>query len=414
MQKVFTIITVCAVAFSIGSCGSKSGGMGAEPRSPMILLVDSSATGSNNGTSWTDAYVSLEDTIDESIPGDEIWVAAGTYKPTSGSDRSISFELVEDLALYGGFDGTETERSARDWKTNITILSGDINTAGDDTDNSYHVVKGADGIVLDGFKISGGYATGAYPNERGAGMYNTSGSHTIVNCVFKNNTAITTDPNGMGGGMYNQSCSALIRDCVFTGNSGFSGAGLYNFTSNPGTDVVTVVNCVFNGNQATENGGGMNNYGNMVLTITNCVFYDNTAGVSYSGGGIYNNDCSPLITNCILWDNTDSISDDGAAASSVSYSSIEGGFSGTGNIDADPSFSDDTDPNGTDNLWMTSDDGLRLASGSPCIDAGSNSAVPVEISSDIAGNPRFYDDGTTVDTGEGTAPIVDMGAYEYQ
>ncbi|MGC9313316.1 MAG: choice-of-anchor Q domain-containing protein, partial [Sediminispirochaetaceae bacterium] len=60
------------------------------------------------------------------------------------------------------------------------------------------------------------------------------------------------------------------------------------------------------------------------------------------------------------------------------------------------------------------DDGLLLASGSPCIDAGSNSAVLAEISSDITGNPRFHDDDTTADTGEGTAPIVDMGAYEYQ
>jgi hypothetical protein len=57
---------------------------------------------------------------------------------------------------------------------------------------------------------------------------------------------------------------------------------------------------------------------------------------------------------------------------------------------------------------------FRLSAGSPCIDAGDNTAVPGDIATDLAGNPRFVDDPDTVDTGDGDPPIVDMGAYEFQ
>lgn len=56
----------------------------------------------------------------------------------------------------------------------------------------------------------------------------------------------------------------------------------------------------------------------------------------------------------------------------------------------------------------------RLASGSPCIDASDNDAVPMNIDNDLDGNPRFVDDPDTKDTGKGDPPIVDMGAYEFQ
>jgi hypothetical protein len=97
----------------------------------------------------------------------------------------------------------------------------------------------------------------------------------------------------------------------------------------------------------------------------------------------------------------------------VSYSDIEGGLTGTGNIDADPAF---VDPDGADNdpnTWEDND--YRLGAGSPCIDAGDNTASRAGVTTDLDGNPRFVDDpNTDPDTGNGTPPIVDMGAYEYQ
>ena len=96
----------------------------------------------------------------------------------------------------------------------------------------------------------------------------------------------------------------------------------------------------------------------------------------------------------------------------VNYSVVQRGWTGpggVGNIDADPQF---IDPDGADNIVGTQDDNLRLRSGSHAIDAGDNAAVTVLT--DLDGNPRFVDDPIMPDTGNGTLPIVDMGAYEFQ
>jgi hypothetical protein len=108
------------------------------------------------------------------------------------------------------------------------------------------------------------------------------------------------------------------------------------------------------------------------------------------------------LTNCILWDGGDEIWNSGGPTIDITHSDVQGGWSGTGNIDADPLFGDPAHGD------------LRLAPGSPCIDAGDNTAVPQDIVTDLDGNPRFVDDSNTVDTGYGDPPIVDMGAYEFR
>jgi hypothetical protein len=94
----------------------------------------------------------------------------------------------------------------------------------------------------------------------------------------------------------------------------------------------------------------------------------------------------------------------------VEYTNVQGGWPGDGNVDADPRF---TNPQGIDGVAGTEDDNLRLRWDSPCIDAGDNSAVPPGVTTDLDGKPRFIDDPDTPDTGLGTPPIVDMGAYEF-
>ena len=106
-----------------------------------VLRVDQGATGANNGSSWTDAYTDLQTALTSAAGGDEIWVAAGTYKPIAGTVRTVAFTLNAGVALYGGFSGIETSRDQRDWETNVTILSGEIGVPGDPSDNSYHVVR---------------------------------------------------------------------------------------------------------------------------------------------------------------------------------------------------------------------------------------------------------------------------------
>jgi len=257
-----------------------------------VIYVKDDATGTANGQSWANAFTDLQDALTTATPGDEIWVAAGTYKPTPTTDRTKSFVMKTGVGLYGGFAGTdETTRSQRNWVANKTILSGDIGAAGDNSDNSYHVVVGANNAVLDGFTIARGNARTNNSGGLiyGGGMFNDSCSPTVTNCIFSGNLADD------GGGMYNgNSASPAVTNCTFTGNAAdYSGGGIYD---NGGASP-TVINCTFNDNMAGNDGGGIYNV-NASPTVTNCAFIGNR--VNLFGGGINNHNASPMVTNCMF------------------------------------------------------------------------------------------------------------------
>jgi hypothetical protein len=388
---------------------------------PKVWYVDHNVQ-DGNGLSWVTAYDDLQDALNEANDGDAIWVAKGTYKPDANdpNNRSISFDLVEGAGLYGGFDGSETARIERDWTVNETILSGDINQPDDANDNSYHVVVGANDAVLDGFTITLGCASGpANDDKRGGGMFNSSSSPTVANCIFSYNHA-TGVSNIAGGGMYNYNCTPEISNCFFVENStDIEGGGMCNYTAN-----ASIINCVFVKNEATQYSGGMDNC-NSAPTIINCTFVGNHS--NYGGGLLNWNDSDPRITNCIFWGNEA----DTAYAQicnwqqqddpTISYTDIEGGFTDSrypsidmgGNIESDPCFVDANNPDGNDGVFGTRDDGLRLMSVinlSPCIDAADGGAA---FSFDILGLGR--DDINDVNnTGTDEPNYADMGAYEAQ
>jgi hypothetical protein len=201
--------------------------------------VNVSATGANNGTSWTDAYTTLQGalTLAASCPGvTQVWVAAGTYLPTTTSinmsplyPRHIAFNMRNGLAIYGGFNGTETLLSQRNFISNVTILSGDIGIPGNSGDNCVHVITNYslnNTAVLDGFTVTGGNANTGDPyvtNQFGGGMYNEQSSPTVSNCIFTGNAAVT-----FGGGMNNNTSSPVVTNCTFTGNSASLGGGMNN------------------------------------------------------------------------------------------------------------------------------------------------------------------------------------------
>jgi hypothetical protein len=168
---------------------------------------------------------------------------------------------------------------------------------------------------------------------------------------------------------------------------------MFNYRSN---SMPTVTNCKFLVNRARGGGGGMYNYEYSSPAVHNCTFSGNSVTLAaYGGGGIYNEQSSTMMTNCILWGDMPDEIKNKESADHVYYSDVQGGYVGTGNINADPFFVDSAAGN------------LRLSSGSPCIDKGSNAYVPSGITNDLDGHPRIIDgDCNDID-------VVDMGAYEF-
>lgn len=305
-----------------------------------VCFVDIAATGANSGRSWTNAFVDLQSAL-TTAGCSEIWVAKGVYKPTTGSDQTISFVIPSATAVFGGFAGNETQRSASDPKHNTTVLSGDLGgndtgaasgidaivpTDGTNSDNSYHIVY-FDGrttpitasTVLDGFVITAGYANaaGGFPDDSGGGMIcnanNASSglcSPTLSRLVFSGNYASSS--TGGGGALYNAAyngvSSPILTDIVFSGNvSGNTGGAMRNDSYGSGSVSSPMLrNVTFSGNTAGNatnaigDGGALFNNGLAggvsSPTLTNVTFSGNISG--NSGGAITNiNNSNPTLTN---------------------------------------------------------------------------------------------------------------------
>jgi len=392
------------------------------------LYAAPASLGEGNCSSWANACT-LADALAFAMSGEQVWVKAGVHYPvaTTSNPRQATFTLRNGVEIYGGFAGTETLLSQRNWRSNLTILSGDIDKNDADMNsngiiekgetingaNAYHVVTGGgtnSSAVLDGFVITAGQANGgSFPNDVGGGMYNSGSSPTLTNVTFSGNSATNA-----GGGMFNTgSSSPKLTNVTFSDNAAIlGGGGMYNWSSSP-----TLTNVTFSGNSAT-NGGGMYNDGPSSPTLTNVTFSGNSATIN--GGGMYNDAGSaPTLTNVILWGSTGGSIFNIGSNPTISYSLIaESGcpgstICGSGMIyNTDPKF---VDADGVDNVSGTLDDNLRLQLTSPAIDAGNNAASGLSgITTDLEGNERFEDIPTVPDSGSGTPPIVDMGAYEGQ
>jgi predicted outer membrane repeat protein len=424
--------------------------------------VDADAQGADNGTSWSDAFVSLQSALSAALPDSEIWVAAETYRPAGpGGDRNLSFNLKNRVALYGGFAGAgsvaypggETQRSQRDVAEHVTTLSGDLNADdgpdwANNAENSYHVVVADNAdptAIIDGFTIRGGnanYLPSGDPRGYGGGVHTTyPGSFTMTHCTIVGNFA-TVDGGGVfvstkwyestrisyctirdniagyagGGGIAARAekrANLIITCCTISGNTvtgpAGRGGGIYCLKgmSPPEPDSVIVANCTFINNRAADSGGALACNDDNDLALINCTLTNNYApagrSIACQPYSSYPGRSQVKVANCILWDGPNPLWANEESTITVSYSNVLRGLPGAGNIWLDPMF---VNPSVGD---------YRLSACSPCIDAADSSAYPPEVApEDRDGHPRFVDDGGVSDIGSGPAPVVDMGAFEFQ
>lgn len=411
-----------------------------------VWYVDGGAPASGNGTTWSQAVRTIQEAINAANSSDEVWVRMGTYALTS------QINVNKQVNIYGGFAGAETQRGQRNWVVNVTTVDGQdtvrcFYVSTNALIDGLTITRGhassptdGDGIysyfsspVIENCRFyanNSAYRGGGIYNENspgrinncifdndrnpvwGAAIYNNNSSPEITNCTFRSNHAF----NGAGA-IENRNSSPVIANCIFTDNSANDQAGaILNYESSP-----PITNCIFRENRSLYEGGAIYNY-NSSSVISNCVFWRNygygNGGAIYNGGGsptiinstfyensvqsvaghgggIYNASSSATIANCIFWRNYivgtgiyEQIYDADPATATVTYSGIQGGYPGAGNIDTDPLF---IDPVNAD---------LHLQLTSPCINAGNNSAQHLPAT-DLDGLPRIYDG------------VVDMGAYEY-
>jgi predicted outer membrane repeat protein len=300
--------------------------------------------------------------MDAAVTGDTVLVADGVY--SGPGNKWLSFPALQNFALRS-MNGPES-----------CIL--DLEDSGL---AFFFVLDETPEAVVDGFTITRGYSS-----PTGGIFFHHNCRATIVDCIIEDNYS----DYGGGALFIENDSSPTILNCRIRNNSTENAGGAITFAGSS-LSSPTIVNCTITGNSAVFGGGAIYcaGFGDSPVMV-NCTITENTSPAD--GGAIYVETFGSLsLVNSIVWQNSDvAIVDEGNLQ--VSYSDVEGGWPGVGNINANPRF---TLAN------------YRVLKGSPCIDAGFDAAVPVGVTRDLGGRPRFIDgdlDGLVV---------VDMGAQEF-
>ena len=384
-------------------------------------------------------------------------------------DRTATFQLINGVAIRGGYAGCgEPDPNARDIEVYETVLSGDLD--GNDVDvndpcdlqteptrgeNSYHVVTSSytdANAIIDGFTIKAGNANGPqHPHNSGGGMYNASSNSTVMRCIFVHNSAVwrggamlnshshlsvidcefNSNVSDFGAAMRNSYGGSTFINCEFNSNSaGTTGGAMYNGVDNSdtlnnitfsgnlanhagviyitGNSSPSLRNCVFRSNSVNYRGGALYVRDNSSPILENCTFSGNSAEIE--GGSIYNTqDSNVALTNCILWGDTPEEIYVFSGTVRITYSDVQGGWPGEGNIDANPCFV--SGPLG--DFYLSQVSAGQLVD-SPCVDAGSDLASVFGLDQ-LTTRTDHEDDAGIVDMGyhymppTNTAPVADAG-----
>lgn len=280
----------------------------------IIIYVNIQAMGNNDGTSWTHAFNNLQEALAIAQPGDSVWVAAGIYRPSTTTDRNATFSLPNEVHVFGGFAGIENNITERNWNLNQTILSGDIGTADDHTDNSFHILTGQNltvGTLVDGFIIERGNANGGDSpgsEQFGGGLSLSDSELRVHNCLFRGNNALFR-----GGAVFLNNSVPRFQNCTFEGNTCAQDGGAI-FVQYPDENINVTPNfmdCHFSNNQARQ-GGAIKIFESNTITafpllIQECTFEGNglfEVGILTEGGAVFNQSAQPhRFENCTFTEN---------------------------------------------------------------------------------------------------------------
>lgn len=386
--------------------------------SDSIIYVDSSATGLENGSTWTDAFSNLTDALQTAEQGDTIWMAQGTYFPTSGDDRAATFNLIGGVALLGGFEGIESSSEERNPLLNPVVLSGDIGIPGDSFDNSYHILTVVDtdsSTTIDGITIRDGFnedefgcaillktevADFANLNLKNCTIENNTGGAVLIELNSKIYFSYCNISNNINGGILDKGQGADFNGCRFENNINLvENGGAY--IANGIQEEATFFNCIFYKNDALDRGLAINLL-NDALRIDNCVFYGhhhpgssspNVHGVIYALG----NDADLVINNSIFWSNSRNVIGKFSPDITINYCLLADQWQGYAGMILNqniwnriPVFND---PYNGD---------FTLSSCSPAVDSGILDSLTENHTTDYFGNSRIVGNG------------LDIGAIEKQ
>lgn len=341
MKKIFLFIIL--IVFSTIAINAKT------------IYVNIAATGANDGSSWGDAYTSLQSAIANAAAGDAIWVAEGSYYPEynpagTSNEYDKTFLLPNDVEIYGGFPNPEKtgnpsnpNMADRNWETYKTSLLGNID--GGWSYYARHVLLAINvNTVLDGFTVSSGSASAtgtttinsvSVAQNNGGGIYIHNASPKLRNIIFYNNSAYnfggaayiasssspefsnvsfesnnvngtnTGSRSGYGGAVYIASSSPVFEDVTFkynyvnasSGSYGYGGA-VYMVSSTSSYPVFN--NVTFESNRAYYYGGAMF-IGSSSPVLNNVTFKSNTtSNTSSYGGAVYVSASTPKFDNALF------------------------------------------------------------------------------------------------------------------
>ncbi len=253
-----------------------------------VIYVDLAASGAESGSSWIDAFSSLQDALSVSADGDEIWIAEGRYTPDKGigiteGDRSATFEITNLVDLYGGFGGEETNRDQRDPSNHESILSGDLEANDLESDfpvgssrseNSITILRlvenlslSADNVtIVDGVTLEGKQSTGS-PSNRGGSLIISGRAARLIDLIVRDNVS----ESGAGISICNVSENVSLESVRLINNYAEREGGAIRSNC---FGSIRISNSLFDSNMSVENGGAIF-AANLDLKIVRTTFSNN-------------------------------------------------------------------------------------------------------------------------------------------